>query len=96
MNNRASSGIQLLARRARVAQPDSFRQSWRFSLTTVMAPAKRQRSAEDDGETVIIEVESARSGLQEASVSFEEQIYNAPINSWLEEEATSILRAPGS
>ena len=56
-----------------------------------MAPAKRQRSVEDDGETVIIEVESAQSSLQEASVSFKEQVYNAQVNRWLEKEATSVL-----
>ena len=60
-----------------------------------MAPAKRQRSVEDDGETVIIEVESARSTLQEASVGFEVQVYKARVNSWLEKEATSILPKSG-
>ena len=85
----------MLARRARVTQHDNFRQFLEGFLTTVMAPAKRQRSVEDDGETVIIEVESARSSLQEASVSFEEQVYNAQVNSWLEKEATSILQESG-
>ena len=61
----------------------------------MMAPAKRQRSVEDDGETVIIEVEGARSTLQEASVGFEAQVYKAPVNSWPEKEATSILPKSG-